>query len=46
MSWYQIEELRILTQKAHITQGKAVHQSSPIHLGANHHSIETVLTMI
>ena len=41
-----LRRFAILTQKAHITQGKVVHQAYPIHLRANHHLIETVLTMI
>ena len=41
-----LRSFAILTQKAHITQCKVVHQTSPIHLWANHHAIETVLAMI
>ena len=42
----RLRNFAILTQEAHITQRKVVHQASPIHLRANHHPIETVLTMI
>ena len=41
-----LRSFAILTQEAHITQCKVVHQSPPIHLWANHYPIETVLTMI
>ena len=41
-----LRSFALLTQQAHITQGKVVHQASPIHLRANHHAIETVLAMI